>query len=37
MSLYPEGHKSAAVIPLLDLAQRQHGKHLFETIFAGFN
>jgi len=25
MALYPEGHKSAAVIPLLDLAQRQHG------------
>jgi len=22
---YPEGHKAAAVIPLLDLAQRQHG------------
>ncbi|XP_067834482.1 NADH dehydrogenase [ubiquinone] flavoprotein 2, mitochondrial [Heptranchias perlo] len=22
---YPEGHKSAAVIPMLDLAQRQHG------------
>ncbi|CAH1779712.1 unnamed protein product [Owenia fusiformis] len=22
---YPEGHKQAAVIPLLDLAQRQHG------------
>ncbi|XP_072425970.1 NADH dehydrogenase [ubiquinone] flavoprotein 2, mitochondrial isoform X2 [Chiloscyllium punctatum] len=22
---YPEGHKSAAVIPVLDLAQRQHG------------
>ncbi|KAL3859366.1 hypothetical protein ACJMK2_009590 [Sinanodonta woodiana] len=22
---YPEGHQSAAVIPLLDLAQRQHG------------
>jgi NADH dehydrogenase (ubiquinone) flavoprotein 2 len=25
LSLYPEGHKAAAVIPLLDLAQRQHG------------
>lgn len=25
MSLYPEGHKTAAVIPLLDLAQRQNG------------
>lgn len=25
MSLYPEGHKAAAVIPILDLAQRQHG------------
>lgn len=22
---YPVGHKAAAVIPLLDLAQRQHG------------
>ncbi|XP_069702010.1 NADH dehydrogenase [ubiquinone] flavoprotein 2, mitochondrial [Periplaneta americana] len=25
MAIYPEGHKKAAVIPLLDLAQRQHG------------
>ena len=25
MSIYPEGHKAAAVIPLLDLAQRQIG------------
>jgi len=25
MSNYPEGHKSGAVIPVLDLAQRQHG------------
>jgi NADH dehydrogenase (ubiquinone) flavoprotein 2 len=25
ISIYPEGHESAAVIPLLDLAQRQHG------------
>lgn len=25
MANYPEGHKRAAVIPLLDLAQRQHG------------
>ncbi|KAF2346004.1 Thioredoxin-like fold, partial [Trinorchestia longiramus] len=25
MSIYPDGHKKAAVIPLLDLAQRQHG------------
>ncbi|XP_067002382.2 NADH dehydrogenase [ubiquinone] flavoprotein 2, mitochondrial isoform X2 [Anabrus simplex] len=25
MAIYPEGHKRAAVIPLLDLAQRQHG------------
>jgi len=25
MTIYPEGHKRAAVIPLLDLAQRQHG------------
>ena len=22
---YPEGHEAAAVMPLLDLAQRQHG------------
>ncbi|KAF0301550.1 putative NADH dehydrogenase [ubiquinone] flavoprotein 2, mitochondrial [Amphibalanus amphitrite] len=25
ISIYPEGHQRAAVIPLLDLAQRQHG------------
>uniref|UniRef100_A0A7R9CE54 NADH dehydrogenase [ubiquinone] flavoprotein 2, mitochondrial n=1 Tax=Timema cristinae TaxID=61476 RepID=A0A7R9CE54_TIMCR len=25
ISIYPEGHERAAVIPLLDLAQRQHG------------
>ena len=25
MSIYPEGHKRGAMIPLLDLAQRQHG------------
>uniref|UniRef100_A0A0A9WND9 Putative NADH dehydrogenase [ubiquinone] flavoprotein 2, mitochondrial n=1 Tax=Lygus hesperus TaxID=30085 RepID=A0A0A9WND9_LYGHE len=25
LALYPEGHKRAAMIPLLDLAQRQHG------------
>ncbi|KAJ8950434.1 hypothetical protein NQ318_003712 [Aromia moschata] len=25
MAIYPEGHKRAAVMPLLDLAQRQHG------------
>ncbi|PRD27726.1 UNVERIFIED_CONTAM: NADH dehydrogenase [ubiquinone] flavoprotein 2 [Trichonephila clavipes] len=25
ISIYPEGHESAAVIPLLDLAQRQYG------------
>jgi NADH dehydrogenase (ubiquinone) flavoprotein 2 len=25
MAIYPEGHKRAAVIPLLDLAQRQYG------------
>jgi len=25
MSIYPDGHKRAAVIPLLDLAQRQYG------------
>ncbi|WKY07006.1 hypothetical protein Q1695_006861 [Nippostrongylus brasiliensis] len=25
MAIYPEGHKSAALIPALDLAQRQHG------------
>ncbi|CAJ0578585.1 unnamed protein product, partial [Mesorhabditis spiculigera] len=24
-NIYPEGHKSAALIPVLDLAQRQHG------------
>ena len=24
-SNYPEGHKAAALIPVLDLAQRQHG------------
>ena len=24
-SNYPEGHKEAALIPVLDLAQRQHG------------
>ena len=23
---YPEGHQAAAVLPLLDLAQRQHGQ-----------
>merc|ERR1719370_454055 len=28
MSIYPAGHKKAAVIPLLDLAQRQHGNWL---------
>ena len=25
ISMYPEGHKQAATIPVLDLAQRQHG------------
>jgi NADH dehydrogenase (ubiquinone) flavoprotein 2 len=25
VAIYPEGHKRAAVIPLLDLAQRQYG------------
>ena len=25
ISIYPDGHQRAAVIPLLDLAQRQHG------------
>ena len=25
MSIYPEGHRKAAVIPVLDLAQRQNG------------
>lgn len=25
MAIYPDGHKTAAVIPILDLAQRQHG------------
>jgi len=24
LAMYPEGHKAAATIPLLDLAQRQH-------------
>ena len=28
MRIYPEGHKAAAVIPLLDLAQRQIGKFI---------
>jgi len=28
MSIYPEGHRKAAVIPLLDLAQRQNGNWL---------
>ena len=28
MSIYPDGHKRAAVIPLLDLAQRQVGNWL---------
>ena len=26
---YPEGHEAAAAIPLLDIAQRQHGTLLF--------
>lgn len=25
MNNYPEGHKAGATIPVLDLAQRQHG------------
>ena len=25
LNIYPEGHKRGAMIPLLDLAQRQHG------------
>lgn len=25
LSMYPEGHKQAATIPVLDLAQRQQG------------
>lgn len=25
ISMYPDGHKQAATIPVLDLAQRQHG------------
>lgn len=25
LAIYPEGHKRAAMIPLLDLAQRQYG------------
>lgn len=28
ISIYPEGHRKAAVIPLLDLAQRQVGNWL---------
>jgi hypothetical protein len=28
LTMYPEGHKAAAVIPLLDLAQRQHNNWL---------
>jgi NADH dehydrogenase (ubiquinone) flavoprotein 2 len=28
LAMYPEGHKAAAVIPLLDLAQRQHDNWL---------
>lgn len=30
---YPEGHQAAAVIPLLDLAQRQHGSSLVPLHF----
>lgn len=26
VEIYPKGYQCAAVIPLLDLAQRQHGK-----------
>jgi NADH:ubiquinone oxidoreductase subunit E len=28
---YPEGHEAAAVIPLLDIAQRQHGQNILPT------
>lgn len=30
---YPEGHKAAAVIPVLDLAQRQHGSVGYCIVF----
>ena len=29
LSMFPEGHKRAGLIPILDLAQRQHG--IFST------
>ena len=29
---YPVGHQAAAVIPLLDLAQRQHGLYITQKI-----
>jgi hypothetical protein len=29
---YPVGHQAAAVIPLLDLAQRQHGLYITKKI-----
>lgn len=32
MDNYPVGHKAAAVIPLLDLAQRQHGIKTYHNI-----
>ena len=32
MDNYPVGHKAAAVIPLLDLAQRQHGIKTYNII-----
>ena len=32
MDNYPAGHKAAAVIPVLDLAQRQHGMKVTPTV-----
>ena len=32
IGIYPEGHKEAAVIPLLDLAQRQLGKSMLLSL-----
>lgn len=33
---YPSAHKAAAIIPALDLAQRQHGKYNFAIYFSGW-
>ena len=32
MDNYPAGHKAAAVIPILDLAQRQHGMKVTHSL-----